>query len=136
VPLSSPLDPRDGRDRIELRGLRLVGICGLLAEERERPQPLELDLDVYGSFDAAAASDSLADTVDYGAVCDAVAAVVENEAPELLEHLAERVAAAVLGTDPVVDAVTVSVRKLRPPVPHHLASSGVRIHRARSASPG
>jgi dihydroneopterin aldolase len=33
-------------DVIELRGLQVVGICGALPEERERAQPLEIDLDV------------------------------------------------------------------------------------------
>lgn len=118
-------------DRIELRGLRLVGICGLLPEERERPQPLELDLDVYGSLGAAGASDDLGDTVDYGRVCDTVASVVMQLQPKLLEHLADRIAGALLA-DVHISAVTVSVRKLRPPVPHDLGSSGVRIHRDRT----
>lgn len=52
--------------------------------------------------------------------------------PMLLEHLADRVAAAVLGVDPRIDGVTVTVRKLDPPVPQRLASSGVRITRRRS----
>ena len=40
-------------------------------------------------------------------------------------------AAAVLAADARATAVTVSVRKLRPPVPHALATSGVRIVRRR-----
>lgn len=119
-------------DRIELRGLRLVGICGLLPEERERPQPLELDLDVYGSLGPAGASDDLGDTVDYGRVCDTVASVVMSLQPKLLEHLADRIARELLSADGHIAAVTVSVRKLRPPVPHDLATSGVRIHRDRA----
>ena len=38
---------------------------------------------------------------------------------------------AVLAADPRIDAVTVAVRKLRPPVPQQLGTSGVRITRAR-----
>lgn len=121
----------DETDLIELRGLRLVGICGALPEERERPQPLEVDLDVEVDLAAAGASDALADTVDYGALCDTVASVVAAGSPQLLEHLAKEIAGAALGLDARVDAVTVSVRKLRPPVPHALATSGVRIRRAR-----
>ena len=44
----------------------------------------------------------------------------------LLERLAQRIAEVVL-VDPRVHAVTVAVRKLRPPVPQHLDTSGVRI---------
>jgi dihydroneopterin aldolase len=110
----------------------VVGICGVLPEERERPQPLEFDLDVYGFLGPAGRSDDLDDTVDYGGICDAVVKVVDGFQPQLLEHLADRVAGALLGTYLHISAVTVTVRKLRPPVPHQLATSGVRIHRDRA----
>lgn len=121
-------------DRIELRGLRLSGICGVLAEERERAQPLEIDLDVLADLGAAGARDDLDATVDYAAVLDAAERVVTGGRPFLLEHLAEEIAAAVLDLARV-DAVTVAVRKLRPPVPQQLASSGVRISRRLPVGP-
>ncbi len=116
-------------DLIELRGLQVVGICGALPEERERAQPLEVDLTVEADLSASGASDDLSDTIDYGALCDAVARVITSGTPQLLEHLAQRIADAVLAVDPRATAVTVAVRKLRPPVPHALATSGVRIRR-------
>ncbi len=117
-------------DVIELRGLRALGICGALPEERERPQPLEVDLDLEVDLSVAATSDSLGDTVDYGAVSGEVEAVVTTERFTLLERLAQRLCEVVLA-HPEVAAVTVSVRKLRPPVPQHLDSSGVRLRRVR-----
>ncbi|MFN8017086.1 MAG: dihydroneopterin aldolase [Acidimicrobiales bacterium] len=116
-------------DLIELRGLRFAAIVGALPEERDRVQPIEVDLDVEADLAPSGASDDLADTIDYGALCDAVAAVVSGGAPQLLEQLAEAIAAAVLDVDARASAVTVAVRKLRPPVPHQLATSGVRIRR-------
>lgn len=117
-------------DRIELRGLRVRAVCGVLPEERERSQPFEFDIDVYTDLADAAASDDLVDTVDYGTLCALVAGIADNERFELLERFAGRVAEALLATGPV-DAVTVVVRKLRPPVPEDLDTSGVRIHRTR-----
>ncbi len=117
-------------DRIELRGLVAAGICGALPEERDRPQPLEVDLDVVADQARAGATDDLADTIDYGALCAAVHTVVTNEHFTLLERLAARIAEVVLA-DPRVELVTVAVRKLRPPVPQVLATSGVRITRSR-----
>ncbi len=116
-------------DCIELRGLQLVGICGALPEERVRAQPLEVDLDAEVDLRPAGESDDLADTVDYGALCDVVATIVGGGRPQLLEHLAAAVAEAVLAADERIRSVTVAVRKLRPPVPHALATSGVRITR-------
>ena len=118
-------------DRIELRGLRLVGVVGVLPEERTRAQPLELDVDLAVDMAAAGASDALDDTVDYGAVCDTLAAVVAELRPELLERLAVALAEAVLALDGRIAQVDLAVRKLGPPVPHALTSSGVRVTRVR-----
>lgn len=118
-------------DRIELRGLRVSGLVGVLDLEKRQAQPLEIDLDLSVDLAAAGASDDLADTVDYGAVCDAVAATVGERHVDLLEHLTSRVADAVLALDDRVSAVAVTVRKLRPPVPHDLATSGVHLVRVR-----
>src|SRR5690606_20537256 len=63
-------------DVIELRGLRLAGIVGVLPHEQAQAQPLELDLDISLDLAPAGASDDLADTVDYGALCDAAELVV------------------------------------------------------------
>lgn len=116
-------------DVIELRGLRIAGIVGVLAQEQAQRQPLELDLDLSLDLSRAGASDALGDTVDYGAVCAAVERVVTTTSYALLEALAEAVTAAVLELDGRIDTVTVAVRKLRPPVPQQLSTSGVRITR-------
>lgn len=122
-------------DLIELRGLRATGICGALPEEQTRPQPIEVDLDVAADLSVAGRSDRLDDTIDYGALCDVVERVVTTERRQLLEHLAERIAEVVLADDRVL-SVTVSVRKLRPPVSQLLATSGVRITRSRTGDSG
>jgi dihydroneopterin aldolase len=115
-------------DRIELRGLRVTATCGVLPEEKARRQPFEVDMDVHADLGAASLSDDLAETVDYGALCALVAGIADGEAFDLLERFAGRVAEDVLAA-PEVNAVTVVVSKLRPPVPEDLATSAVRIHR-------
>ena len=127
-----PFDLIDLSDSIHLRGLRALGTHGVLPEEQQRPQPFEVDLDLHVDLRTAGRSDALTDTVDYGAVTAAVAAVVGGPHADLLEHLAERIAAVALATGaPHATAVTVTVRKTRPPVPFELASAGVTIHRQR-----
>jgi 7,8-dihydroneopterin aldolase/epimerase/oxygenase len=124
-------DRTDRTDRIELRGLRVLAVCGALPEERERPQPFEVDVDVDVDLAPAGRSDALPDTVDYGALARAVAQVAAEERFTLMERLAQRIAEEV-GADARVESVTVAVHKLRPPVPVHLASAGVRITRRRA----
>ena len=118
-------------DVIELRGLRLAGIVGVLPHEQAQAQPLEVDLDLHLDLAGAGQSDALGDTVDYGAVCDAAERVVTSTSYALLEALAEHLAGAVLEVDQRLEAVTVGVRKLRPPVAQQLSTSGVRITRGR-----
>jgi dihydroneopterin aldolase len=123
---------RPQSDRIELRGLRAFGAHGVLPEERQRAQPFVVDLDLEVDLRPAGQSDALADTVDYGAVAAAVAAAVAGPHVDLLERLAERIAAAALASAaPGATAVIVTVRKTRPPLPFDLASAGVTIHRRR-----
>lgn len=119
-----------GSDRIELHGLRAVGTHGVLPEELERAQPFEVDLELTADLETAASTDDLADTVDYGLVAVAAAAVITGPHAQLLEHLAGRIADAVLtAAGPRARAVRVTVRKLRPPVPVDLVSAAITITR-------
>jgi dihydroneopterin aldolase len=126
--VSEPTTP----DRIELRGLTALGVCGALPEEQDRAQPLEVDLDIEADLSPAGESDDLDETVDYGAVCELVERVITTERFRLLERLSARIAELVLSDDRVL-GVTVTVRKLRPPVAQIIATSGVRITRRRMA---
>jgi dihydroneopterin aldolase len=122
------------RDRIEVRGLRVDGVHGVLEEEQARSQPFEVDLDLYVDTGPAAAGDDLDATADYAAAVDAAVAVMAGPPRRLLESLAGAIAARLL-EDPRIEAVTVVVRKLRPPLTPEVTSTGVRIHRRR-AGPG
>jgi dihydroneopterin aldolase len=123
-------------DHIELRGIRAMATHGVLAEERLRPQPFEVDIDLQADLASAGQSDCLSSTVDYAALCEAAWRALVGPPANLLEHLAERVAASVLEVaGPTAESVTVSVRKLRPPIGVELESAGVTIVRRRSGAP-
>jgi dihydroneopterin aldolase len=123
-----------GGDRIEILDLRVLGVHGVLPEERERAQPFSVDVVVRVDMAAAQRSDDLADTVDYGALAALAAEVVGGRSYQLLEALAGRLADALLGTDPRLLSVEVTVRKLRPPLAQDVASTGVRVSRSRARS--
>jgi dihydroneopterin aldolase len=112
-----------------INGLRLLGRHGVLPEEKLRAQPFEVDITIDADLSPSARSDDLGATVDYGAVISSVAEIVETRNYGLLEALAAAIADDVLAR-PGVDAVTVEVRKLRPPVAAHVASVGVRLRRS------
>jgi 7,8-dihydroneopterin aldolase/epimerase/oxygenase len=113
--------------RIEIRDLRAFGLHGVLRHERERAQPFSVDLDVWFDVSAAAESDDLSDTADYGALAQAVAAVVSGTSHSLLEALAAAIAQRVLDDEPRVARVEVAVRKMRPPIAVDVGTVGVRL---------
>lgn len=115
-------------DRIEIRDLELLLHCGVLEEEQWRRQPFMFDLDVYLDLLTAGTSDDLRETVDYAVMVDTLSTKLAGERFQLLERLAERTAELLLNSGPL-DAVTVTVHKVRPPLSAHVSSTGVRIHR-------
>lgn len=118
-------------DRIELRAMRFAGRHGILPEEHERPQPFEVDVVLELDLAAAGRTDNLAATVDYGPVFETARSIVEGPHVDLIETLAERIAAAVLADHARVDAVTVRVRKPHAPLPGRFDWAGVEIRRTR-----
>ena len=102
-------------DRIALKGLRVRGFHGVLPAERRDGQDFVVDVSLTVDVRTAAASDDLADTVDYGALATDLAAVVAGEPVDLLETLATRLAEVCL-LRPGVHAVEITVHKPQAPI--------------------
>jgi dihydroneopterin aldolase len=121
-------------DRIALTGIRAHARHGVLAHERELGQPFRVDVVLEVDLAAAAASDDLADTVDYGAVAVAARDRLAGAPRALVEAVAGDVAAAVLDLDDRITAVAVTVHKPHAPVGVDLDDVAVTVHRRRDAS--
>jgi dihydroneopterin aldolase len=115
-------------DSIRIVGIRAMGVHGVLPEEQSRPQPFEVDVEMRVDLTKASTSDELDDTVDYGAVCEAVSRVVASERYQLLERLAARIAEVCCG-DARVQGAVVEVRKMHPPVRAMVDHVAVRVER-------
>lgn len=102
-------------DIITITGIRDRGFHGVFAHEREEGQEFSVDVSVHLSTRAAALSDELADTVDYGQVAVAVHALIVGEPFDLIETLAEKVAEAVLEFKGA-ERVVVTVHKPSAPI--------------------
>jgi dihydroneopterin aldolase len=121
---------RGDLDRIELRGLRARGRHGALPAERELGQEFVVDVSLGIDLAPAAANDDLSRTVDYGSLASRLVAVVEGEPVNLIETLAQRLAAVCL-EDAAVAEAEVTVHKPSAPVPHPFTDVAVRIRRSR-----
>lgn len=102
-------------DRVALRGLRVRGRHGVLAEEKALGQWFVIDVVLHLDTRPAAAGDDLSRTVHYGVLAEEVAAVVAGEPVDLVETLSQRVADVALASGAVV-AVDVHVHKPQAPV--------------------
>ncbi len=96
-------------DKVILSGARLAVRIGVTGEERAAPQDVVVDVELHLDTRAAARTDDLRLSVDYAAVREAIGRAAEAPCA-LVETLAERMAAAVLGQFPA-EAVRVLVRK-------------------------
>ena len=95
---------------IVIKGLRELGVHGVLPEEQTRPQPFEVDVELVMNLQPAGIDDDLEKTVDYGKVYDVIRQIVESTSFRLLEALAEAIAHEVIADFPVAE-VGVRVRK-------------------------
>ncbi len=110
---------------VSLSGMRFHARVGILAHERELPQPLEIDVDAWPARPA--------EVLDYRALYDVAASVVASTELLYLEEVASRVADAALALGRV-SRVRVAVRKPHVALPGPLAHAGVVLERdARDA---
>lgn len=83
-------------DIIYLRDLKVECIIGIFDWERRSKQKIHIDIDMASDISKAAQSDKIEDTLDYKAVSKRLLAFVGDSGFQLVETLAERVAALVL----------------------------------------
>jgi 7,8-dihydroneopterin aldolase/epimerase/oxygenase len=122
-------------DRIELRGLIVRGNHGVYEHERRDGQDFVVDITVWVDLAAAAASDDLADTLDYGELAKQAADIVAGPPRDLIETVAGEIAEKVMG-DERVHAVEVVVHKPSAPIPLNFADVAVVARRSRRGGRG
>ena len=115
-------------DRIALTGLRVFGRHGVLPAERRDGQDFVVDVTLSLDLRPAAATDDVADTVHYGELAQRLADVVAGEPVDLIETLAERLAAVCL-TDRRVASAEVTVHKPSAPIPLTFGDVAVTVLR-------
>lgn len=121
-------------DRIRVRGISATGFHGVFEHERRDGQTFVADVVLHVDTRPAAAQDRLDLTVDYGSVASEVAGVLSGEPVDLIETVAERVAAVVLEHEGVA-AVDVVLHKPQAPIPVPFSDVTVEIHRSRTRPP-
>ena len=125
---ATPLMSGRGYRRVFVRDLEIVASVGLLEYEKRYDQRILVSTELYVRDHYDGSSDRLADVLDYSKVVDGMTQLIQREHVNLIETLAERIAAFCLA-DERVEAVRVKIEK--PEVIENCRSVGIEIERHR-----
>lgn len=120
-------------DELAVTGVECFAHHGVFDFEREQGQRFVVDLVLGLDTRAAAASDDLQRTVDYGSLVAAVKAAVERDPVDLIETLAQRIADVCLLSDGV-EWVRVTLHKPDAPIDATFNDVALTITRRREAA--
>ena len=119
-------------DHIRVHRLAVFARHGVLTEEAAIGQRFFISLDAAVDTRAAGVSDDLTKSVSYADMADVAVGIATTRRFNLLEALAEAIAANILARFPLVEAISVRIDKPSAPVPHVLDNVSVEIARSRA----
>jgi len=117
-------------DRIHITNLEVPGIIGISPDERVTSQGIRVNAVLGVDTRRAAASDDIADAVNYRTVTKAMIAHIESGEPLLVERLVQELVDVCFGIDERIEEVEMTVEK--PGALRHAESVGITIHRVRT----
>jgi 7,8-dihydroneopterin aldolase/epimerase/oxygenase len=120
-------------DRIVLSNMVFQARHGVFEREKVEAQRFEVDVELELDLRPAGLDDDLKRTADYGAVYATVRQVVESTTFNLIEALAEAICHQLLTEQPLIDEVTVRVRKPQVELGGPLDHAMVEVRRRRSS---
>ena len=123
---------------IVLKRIEFQSHIGITDEERRRPQPMGVDLDLRypdPAWVAAADSDDIAQAIDYAKIVQRVVEIGTAGKYQLLERLAEEIVEMLFAEFAAAEA-SLWLRKLVSPVKGIGESVGVRLIRSRNNGTG
>lgn len=118
-------------DKIFINGMKFYGYHGVFPEENRLGQTFIVDVTLEVDLIPAGNSDDIKDSVDYGEVYEWTRQVVEGSARNLIETVAEDLAALLFRKYEAIQRVKIKVTKPNPPIPGNYEGVGVEICRER-----
>ena len=115
--------------KISLKDIQFNCILGTLPFEREKEQPVVLNISVWLDFSLAARNDDLIHSIDYAQLTDNIKTFIRNAKFQLEETLALETAKFILNNYPKAQMAEVSIRKPQA-IPNCAgAESSIRVRR-------
>ncbi len=120
-------------DKIIIKGLKIFAFHGVNPEEQKNGQLFVLDIEAHANLHKACETDNIEDTVSYAKIIKTVQYVVTSQKDFLLEHVAQRVATALLEEYNRLDMVEVTIKKPNAPINADFEYTAVNIIRGRDS---
>jgi len=121
-------------DQIRISDLLVSGILGINPDERVNRQDILVNATLWADTRPAAASDDIADAVNYRTITKRLIEHIEHGDPMLVERLVAELVDLCFQTDPRIDQVEMTVEK--PGALRHARSVGITIRRTRNGEDG
>lgn len=102
--------------KILINNVMFYGFHGVYEYEREQGQRFFFDVEMIAQNDKACETDELEDSIDYVSAYQIVKDIAENKRFRLLEALSAHIGDRILATYPLIESVTVRVRKPSVPI--------------------
>ena len=112
---------------ISLRNVRFHAFHGVMPQERKVGADFLVNLRVGYPLEQAMQSDEVSDTLNYAALYEVVKAEMMQPS-NLLEHVAGRIADAIVKRFPQVTSIDLELTKQNPPMGADCDGAGVEIH--------
>ncbi|RWZ51278.1 dihydroneopterin aldolase [Halobacillus fulvus] len=119
-------------DKIYVNQMEFWGYHGLFPEENKLGQRFYADVELELDLTPASKTDDMTKSIDYGAIYETSKRVVEGEAYNLVESVAEKLAGQLLEEFELLEACRITLYKPDPPIPGHYKSVAIEIYRRRS----
>lgn len=119
-------------DKIYVTGMEFWGYHGVFQEENKLGQRFKADVTLQVPLKKAGETDNLEYSVNYADIYEACKKVIEGNPVKLVETLAEKIAADILGQFSSVQSCTVKIIKPDPPIPGHYQFVAIEITRDRA----
>ena len=118
-------------DCICVKNLKIFAYHGVNDFEKKDGQFFLIDIDAFLDLSMPCQSDNVDDTVSYAKIIKTAKAVFLSQKDDLIERAAQRLADELLSSFPLIQKLTVEVKKPDAPVKADFEYVSVRIERGR-----
>jgi dihydroneopterin aldolase len=103
-------EPHPSPDEIHIEQLEVSSVIGVSEHERKTPQRLTINISFWPRRETRDMADKIGQTINYTIVAEETQRFVQNQTVNLIETLADQLAAHLLRSFPI-QKITVEIRK-------------------------